>query len=150
MTYTSNCISLVKRFEGLVLTAYLCPAGIWTIGWGHTSGVKEGDVITEQMAEYYLTQDLDSVARELTAILPTTLNQNQFDALCSLCFNIGSNSLPIEAPTLWKDLKSGNFADASIQFLDIDHVLVDGKMQVLPGLRTRRIAEAQLFNTPLS
>jgi lysozyme len=149
MTYSSACENLVKRFEGLVLTAYLCPANCWTIGWGHTAGVQQGQQITQEQAEALITQDLVATANALNAILPSTLvlTQAQFDALTSLGFNVGGGprSIPHIAPSLWANLLAGNAAGAAQQFLDIDHALVNGKPTELPGLKARRQAEAALF-----
>src|ERR1017187_5056213 len=90
MTYSDACVALVKQFEGLYLTAYRCPASVLTIGWGHTGMVREGQQISEEQAEAFLQDDLGYVANTLVSILPTgtPINQNQFDALCSLCFNL--------------------------------------------------------------
>lgn len=153
VTYSINCTNLVKRFEGLYLTAYLCPAGVWTIGWGHTDGVRQGQQIVLPQAEAFLAEDLGYVSASLSSILPSSapLNQNQLDALISLGFNLagGARALPRVAPKMWADIVSGNLLDASVQFLDMDHALVNGKMTELPGLKARRLAEAALFNTPI-
>jgi lysozyme len=152
-SYSDACVALVKRFEGLYLTAYLCPAGCWTIGWGHTDMVRQGQQITEDQAEAFLQEDLSYVANTLISILPSgaPINQNQFDSLASLSFNLlgGARALPRKAPKMWKDLVSGNLQDAAVQFLDMDHALVNGSVVELPGLKARRIAEAALFNTPV-
>src|ERR1035441_4329253 len=154
MTYSDACVALVKQFEGLYLTAYRCPASVLTIGWGHTGMVREGQQISEEQAEAFLQDDLGYVANTLVSILPTgtPINQNQFDALCSLCFNLagGPRALPQKAPKLWGDLVSGTLRDAAVQFLDMDHALVQGYWwTVLPGLHVRRLAEAALFDTPV-
>lgn len=149
MTYSVACEYLVKHFEGLLLIAYLCPSGIWTIGWGHTNNVHEGDKIFEPQAEVFFAEDMGYVANTLVSMLPSsiTLSQPQFDALASLCFNIrgGPRALPHLAPKLWANLMAGNVTGAAQQFLDIDHALVNGTSVKLPGLRKRRAAEAALF-----
>jgi len=149
MTFSEACEALVKQFESLQLTAYQCPAGIWTIGWGHTAGVQQGDQITAQQAQALISQDLTSTANDLSAILPATvsLTQGQFDALTSLAFNIGggARALPHKAPKLWADLLAGSTQAAAAQFLDIDHALVNGTPVELPGLKARRQAEATMF-----
>jgi lysozyme len=149
VTYSSACEDLVKHFEGLELTAYRCPAGVWTIGWGHTNGVNEGDQITMPQAEDLITEDLVSTADQLTSLLPSTANltQGQFDALTSLAFNIGggARALPQKAPKLWANLLAGDAQCAADQFLDIDHALVNGVPTELPGLKARRQAEASMF-----
>jgi lysozyme len=149
VTYSKACENLVKEFEGLRLTAYLCPEGIWTIGWGHTNGVCQGDQIAQQRAEELLSEDLASTANELASILPATvsLRQRQFDALTSLGFNLGGGPrmLPKRAPKLWASQLAGNAQSAAEQFLDIDHALVNGTPTELPGLKARRQAEASMF-----
>ena len=149
MTYSSACANLVKQFEGLRLTAYLCPAGIWTIGWGHTAGVHQGDQINTARAESFLAADLGATAAALNSILPSSLaiSQGQFDALTSLGFNMagGPSAIPHKAPKLWANLLAGNFAVAAQQFLDIDHAFVAGQLVELPGLKARRQAEAAMF-----
>ncbi len=145
------CESIVKEFEGLYLVAYRCPAGILTIGYGHTKGVAAGAGITAEQAEAFLRWDLAEVARDLSAILPANLMlaQHQFDALCSLCFNLagGARALRYRAPKLWRclcdDVPPGE--DEAAQFLDMDHALVSGHMEEMPGLKRRRRAEADLF-----
>lgn len=149
MTYSSKCEGLVRKFEGLRLIAYRCPAGVRTIGFGHTSGVHQGDIIDSLRADTLLTGDLDYVANVLSSMLPTTLavSQGQFDALCSLCFNLagGPRALPHKAPRLWAALMAGDAAGAAHEFLDMDHALVNGKPVELPGLKARREAEAAMF-----
>ena len=85
-------IALIKEFEGLRLKAYKCPGGVWTIGYGHTAGVKSGMVITEAQAEEYLKADLIVFERYLNG-LGLALNQNQFDALVSFIYNPDSSTL---------------------------------------------------------
>jgi lysozyme len=149
MTFSDACETLVKHFESLQLTAYRCPAGVWTIGWGHTAGVNQGDQVTTQQAQDLITQDLTSTANDLRAILPATLTltQGQFDALTSLAFNMGggARALPYKAPKLWANLLAGSAQAAADQFLDIDHALVNGTSVELPGLKARRQAEATMF-----
>nr|DAI37636.1 MAG TPA: Lysozyme [Bacteriophage sp.] len=86
-------LNLIKQFEGCRLTAYQCAAGVWTIGYGHTSGVKKGMTITQAQADAYLKQDCEKFEKYVNsaAYVPITesLNQNQFDALVSFAFNLG-------------------------------------------------------------
>ncbi|MGO9229924.1 MAG: lysozyme [Bryobacteraceae bacterium] len=135
--------NLIKQFEGLQLTAYLCPAHVWTIGWGHTAGVKPGDVVTEPQAEALLAADIAPIERDLPNVIHAPLTQGQFDALVSLCFNLrgGAPALPSIASKLVADLNAGDAAAAANEFLDIDKA----NGQVLPGLVRRRQAERQVF-----
>lgn len=153
--------NVIKRFEdgpgfaaGVCsrLTAYRCPAGIWTIGWGHTAGVREGDRIDPPTADRFLAQDVGVVEVHLLVILPyafrCNMTQGQFDGLCSLCFNLqgGPAALPRKAPHMFADIRAGNIPQAAHEFLDMDHALVPGKGMVeLAGLRERRQIEADLF-----
>ena len=139
MKATDNCIQLIKRFEGLYLNAYVCPAGVLTIGYGHTKGVKPGDEINEMQAEIYLMEDLEEVEKQLNH-LSLPVNQNQFDALCSFIFNLGIGNFM--QSTLLKKLKAGDKTAA-------DEILRWDKSggKVLPGLTARRKAEYDLFCT---
>lgn len=144
MKASKASIDLIKQFESLRLDAYLCPAGIPTIGWGHTYGVKIPTRITEEMAEYLLSRDVHLVETVLGRLLEIPVTQGQWDALISLCFNLkgGAAALPRLAPRLWADLQAGRTAEAAQEFLDINRA---ANGQVLPGLTRRREAESALF-----
>ena len=132
-------IALIKEFEGLRLKAYKCPGGVWTIGYGHTAGVKHGMVISERQAEEYLKADLIAFEKYLNALgLP--LNQNQFDALISFIYNVGTGNF--SSSTLLHKVRA-NPQDNSI----MDEFLrwVYSKGRVLPGLQRRRLAEMKLY-----
>ena len=139
MKTSAQGIELIKRHEGLRLKAYKCPAGVWTIGYGHTRGVREGFVITEEEATAFLKSDLKDAENTVNAALPA-INQNQFDALVSFVFNIGSGNFL--KSTLLKKAKA-NPADATIQQELLKWRLAGGK--VLPGLEKRRKDEADLY-----
>ena len=132
-------IQLIKNFEGCVLKAYKCPAGIWTIGYGHTSGVKEGQTITLKQAEDYLLQDIRAYEITVNNLVNVPLNQNQFDALVSFCYNLGPNNL--KNSTLIKLLNKKDYLGAAEQF---DRWIYAGGKK-LPGLVKRRAAEKELF-----
>ena len=83
-------IDLIKKFEGCRLTAYKCPAGVWTIGYGHTAGVKQGQKITAAQAEIYLKADLEKYEKKVDKYGSYNWNQNEFDALVSFAYNVGS------------------------------------------------------------
>jgi lysozyme len=143
MKASRAAIDLIKRFESLALEAYLCPAGAWTIGWGHTAGVQPGMRITEQHAEELLGLDIEEIERHLASVIHAPLTQGQHDALVSLCFNLrgGPRQLPKMAPKLVSGINSGDYAAAALEFLDINHA----NGAVLPGLTRRREAERDLF-----
>lgn len=132
-------IALIKEFEGVRLKAYKCPGGVWTIGYGHTAGVKPGMVISEAQAEEYLKADLIASEKYLNS-LGLALDQNQFDALISLIYNIGIGNF--QKSTLLRKARV-NPNDNSI----MDEFLkwVYSKGRVLPGLQRRRLREMKLY-----
>lgn len=132
-------VDLVKHFEGLYLNAYLCPAGVPTIGYGHTEGVKLGQTITAAQAEAFLSADLTDAARQVDKLVKVPLTANQRGALASFVFNLGAGSLA--SSTLLKLLNAKDYAGAAAQFDQWVHAA--GK--VLPGLVKRRAAERELF-----
>ncbi len=86
-----NCIAIIKKYEGCRLEAYRCPAGVLTIGYGHTSGVREGQRITQAQAEKYLKEDLEKFEKHVGKYYSRYhWNQNEFDALVSFAYNIGN------------------------------------------------------------
>jgi len=136
-------LQLIKDFEGLKLTAYKCPAGVWTIGYGSTGPhVRPGMTITPREASELLTADLLRFERAVTRLVKMPLNDNQFAALVSFAFNVGEAAL--EKSTLLKHLNAGRIAMAAQEFLRWNKA--GGK--VLAGLVRRREAERLLFNTP--
>lgn len=129
--------NLIKQFEGLRLTAYRCPAGRWTIGYGHTKGVKKGMYISEEVATHFLIEDVqhvEPVINSYDGIYHWT--QNEFDALASFAFNCGTGNLK-------KLLKYGQRTKSQIA----DAILLYNKAngRVLKGLVRRRKAERELF-----
>ena len=152
MTTSQKGIDLIKRYEGLVTHAYLCPAGRYTIGWGHIKDVKKGDVVTEAQAENLLKQDLKRFESKLNYSLEhdnVKLNQNQFDACISFIFNLGFSAFIFS--TLYKKLKAGDYAGASDEFLKWVYITKTDKLTgerfklKLKGLEQRRKAERDLF-----
>lgn len=135
-------IDLIKQFEGCVLTAYKCPSGVWTIGYGHTDGVKQGQKITRNQAETYLKNDLKIYENAVNKYVTAPLNQNQFDALVSFCYNCGVGAF--KSSTLRKKLNAQNYDGAAQEFARWNK----GGGRVLSGLTKRRAAEKALFNTP--
>ena len=132
-------IEFIKAHEGLRLDAYLCPAGVPTIGYGHTYNVKMGDRITEEQAERFLIGDLIVAETEVNRY-GFDLTQNQFDALVSFVYNIGAGNF--RSSTLLKRLKANpNDPDIANQFKR----WVYGGGKVLPGLVRRRNEESKLY-----
>ncbi len=92
MTASKACLDLIKMFEGFRSAAYQDVAGIWTIGYGHTAGVTAGQTMSRDKAERHLTEHVDKVAHQVCAVVDVPLQQSQFDALCSLVYNIGAGN----------------------------------------------------------
>lgn len=137
---------LVKQFEGLSLSAYRCPAGVPTIGYGHTVGVQMGDTITPAQADGYLAADLVAYAQNVKRMLagaPTS--QHEFDAMVSLAFNIGLNGF--EKSTVLRLHKAGDKVGAARAFEMWCKAMVNGQLQTLPGLLARRQREAAYYLT---
>lgn len=132
-------LNLIKQFEGLSLKAYKCPAGVMTIGYGSTSGVKQGMVITERQAVERLKQDV-RVAEVVLNKLDVNFTQNQFDALVSWNFNLGVGAFATS--TLKKKIVA-RADDESICAEIVKWVNAGGKPLV--GLKRRRVAEANMF-----
>ncbi len=129
---------IIVDAEGMRLAAYKCPAGVWTIGVGHTGDVKEGDTITRHQAEVILEFDLTRFEQAVTRLAPKA-NGNQFSAMVSLAFNIGIGAF--EKSGLLKAHLAGQHRNAAIEFARWVH----GGGKVLPGLVKRRAAEAVLY-----
>lgn len=139
MKTSKTGLDLIKTFEGCRLKAYKCPADVWTIGYGHTgSDVKQGMVITQAEADRLLQQDLERFEKNVMKFNNKYhWTQNEFDALVSFAFNIGS----IDQLTA-----NGTRTKAQIAQAMLLYNKAGGK--VLPGLTKRRQAERQLFLTP--
>lgn len=141
MKTSQKGIDLIKEFEGYSERVYMCAGGKYTIGYGHTRGVEVGDTCTREQAEEYMRQDLVDAEETIEALINVPLSQNQFDALVSLVYNIGS----------------GNFFDSTIRRVinlrisDIEEyrrawmMWVKSRGKVLKGLVRRREAEFKMF-----
>ena len=132
-------VPIIKEFEGCKLKAYVCPAGVWTIGYGHTDGVKEGDEITQQEADRLLADDVHSFSAGVQRLVTSDINRNQLGALTSFAFNVGLGNL--RHSTLLRLVNKGDFVGAANQFSRWNKA--GGK--VLAGLTRRREAERKLF-----
>lgn len=144
MRLSQNGVNFIKSHEALRLKAYQDSKGVWTIGWGHTKGVKPGDVITRAQAEQFIRDDFAWVERILNADLVTgrdkpLVTQNEFDALCSLVFNIGSNAY-LDS-TVRRKIKQGDKMAAARAF----KMWVYSNHKFVQGLANRRADEVRLF-----
>jgi lysozyme len=137
-------LNIVKEFEGLRLSAYKCPAGVWTIGYGHTEGVTRGMQITKEEAEDLLRHDLqlfENGVKRFIGDAPT--NENQFSAFVSLAYNIGITAFGKSSAL--REHKSGNYELAANKIMLWNKA--GGK--VLAGLIRRRKAESKLYAIPV-
>ena len=139
---SQNGINLIKSFEGLELQSYLDTGGVWTIGYGHTAGVTQGQTITEQQAEQYLYSDLQNIISKLNTFINSNkivFNQNKFDACISLIFNIGWGAF--YNSTLASYLKQKDYVAAGNQFTR----WVYDNGQFIQSLYNRRLSEKNLY-----
>lgn len=147
MKTSKNGLSLIKSFEGFSSRPYLCPAGVWTIGYGSTRladgspVTKSTPIVSEEDATKLLEGTLEAYERAVDAAVDVSINQNQFDALVSLCYNIGAGNL--SKSTLVRVLNLGNSIKAADEFLRWNKV----KGKPIKGLTIRREAERKLFLT---
>ena len=144
MKISETGLNLIKSFEGLRLESYLCPVGVWTVGYGHTGDdVTPGMVITEDRANKMLRRDLVKFEQGVDLLITVPLNQQQFDALVSFAFNCGLGAL--EESTLRKRLN--NKEDPNKVAQEELPKWVKGDGVVLPGLVERRKKEVELFTS---
>lgn len=144
MHVSPSGVDLICNFEGLRLKAYDDGVGVWTIGFGTTKypngiRVKKGDTCTLDQAKAYMQNDLKSFEQTVNNTVKVPLNQNQFDALVSLAYNIGSTAF--KNSTLVRQLNEGNYKVAANQF----NVWVNAGGKRMQGLVNRRAAERTLF-----
>ena len=139
MKISQKGIDLIREFEGCKLRAYLCPAGVWTIGIGHTKGVKKGMVITQQQAEAFIKDDIKPIETLLNS-MGINYTQNQFDALASFIFNLGQGNF--ESSTMYKYIVAKK-SDIEITDQMVKWHNAGGKP--LLGLKKRRCEEANMF-----
>ena len=141
METSKNGLNLIKQFEGCHLTSYKCPAGVWTIGYGHTQGVTEGQSITQEQAETFLKEDLKKSEHYVSTYAKKygyKLNQSQFDALVSFTYNAGPGNLDRRL------LLKGQRPIELVKFY-LPSTCISAKGRTLPGLIRRRVAEAEFM-----
>lgn len=142
MKTSQRGIDLIKKYEGFRESAYKCPAGVWTIGYGHTQGVKAGQTVTKEQAEELLRDDLAGYEKYVDGYVSTyQLSQNQYDALMSFTYNCGKGNLD----KLTSNGKKDKGAVAADMLL---YVYGGGKK--LPGLIKRRKEEYDMFTEPMN
>ena len=138
-------LELIKKFEGCKLKSYLCPAGVPTIGYGHTYGVKLDRTISVQEAEVLLDHDYQAAQDQVERLVTVPLTENQLGALTSFVFNLGMGALAMS--TLLKKLNKGDYSGAAEEFNKWVYAKVNGVSTKLNGLVTRRAEERELFLT---
>lgn len=137
----------IKKWEELRLVAYLPTAhDKWTIGWGHTQGVKPGDEISREQAQILFSEDVEWAVAAVNKKVKVGLTQNQFDALVSFVFNLGEANFA--SSTLLRKLNKGDYDGAAEQFPRWNKQRQNGKLVVLRGLVRRRAQEMELFLSP--
>lgn len=144
MNMTEEGLALIRRFEGFRGTAYRCPAGQWTIGYGHTSEagppvVRPGMTMSEEEARAVLARDVSHFAADVAGLVKRPLSDAQFSALVSFAYNVGTPAFA--RSSVLKAVNAGRFADVPPAL----KLWVKGGGKVLPGLARRRAAEAELF-----
>ena len=140
MKISDEGFDLIKHFEGCKLEAYKCVAGVWTIGYGYTKDVQEGDVWDKEKAEFMLWRELeDEYEVYVNDLVTVPINQSQFDALVSWVYNLGPANL--KNSTMLKKLNAGEYEEVPSQMKKWNKA--NGK--VLEGLIRRRAAESLLF-----
>ncbi|EJN2053376.1 lysozyme [Salmonella enterica] len=139
MKTSDNGRAFIRAREGVKLAAYQDGGGVWTIGYGHTRGVKQGQVINHEQADEFLDNDLRQVESCISERVTVALNQNQFDALVSFVFNVGRQAF--SDSTLLKKLNEDNYRAAADQFTR----WVYDNDKFVQGLYNRRVAERDLF-----
>lgn len=140
LQYSKTGLALTEQFEGCRLVAYQDVRGVWTIGYGHTSGVHAGMTCTQAQAEQWLLEDIEYAANAVKHYVTVALTQGEFDALVDFVFNVGVGNFA--GSTLLRKLNAGDYAGAAHEFERWD--MAGGKH--VAGLLRRRIAEENEFN----
>ena len=133
----------IARSEGCKLKAYRCPAGVLTIAWGRTKGVKAGDTCTQEQADQWLMEDLAEFADGVKRMLARDASSTELGALVSLAYNIGLSGF--KGSTVLRKHNEGDRQSAARAFALWNKARVNGVLQVLPGLTARRAREAALY-----
>lgn len=146
MKISKEGLEEIQSSEKCKLKAYLCPAGVWTIGWGQTGkDVVEGLVWTQEKAD--AARDATVAAREkaVSKALTRAATQAQFDAMISLSYNIGLRAF--QNSTVLRQHNAGNFRDAAAAFMMWNKITIDGVLTYSEGLNNRRLREKALYLT---
>lgn len=136
MRCNSKGLDIIRKYEGCRLKSYKCPAGVWTIGYGHTNGVVQGMTITQAKADAFLQEDINKCESYVDKYVKIPLTENQYSALVSFTFNCGVGNLQ----KLVKNRNTDQIADA-IRLYDKANGIP------LSGLTKRRLEEQKLFRS---
>jgi lysozyme len=139
MEYSKSGLTFTERFEQFRDKAYRDTGGVWTIAWGHTRGVKEGDTCDRLQGDAWLLEDVAIAVADVNRVVSVRLTQNEFDALVDFTFNCGTKAL--NGSHLLAFLNGGELERAEAQFAEWDHV----GGHVVAGLLRRRLDERNLF-----
>lgn len=142
---TAHAFLICAEEEGCELTAYRCPAGIWTIGYGHTKGVRQGMTCTKEQALAWLREDIAESEDLVNRKVLVPLKQHQFDALTSFVFNIRKSRFNERDCTLLRRLNAGDYNVGSEFQKWVKGAGKSGKLVTLPGLVVRRTREELLY-----
>lgn len=152
MKYSKKAVELIKKWEGKYLTSYLCPANVWTIGWGSImykdgSKVRRGQIITDAVAEDLLLWEIEKKTKQLN-MMDLEVNQNQFDAIVSFTYNVGIGAF--RRSTLLRLIKTdpNDLIIISAEFLKWNKIRKNGRLVVSNGLNNRRKDEIELYCEP--
>lgn len=136
-------VEMTKNFEGCRLEAYQDQVGVWTIGYGHTLGVKPGDVWSQQDADIWLERDLERAMDYVAELVKVPLDDHQWYALVDFVFNLGHGAL--YGSTLLLKLNRGDYAGAALEFPKWNKVRINASLMPSTGLTRRRLAEQAMF-----
>lgn len=145
---SEQTLELIRKWEGCKLTAYKDVAGVWTIGYGHTEGVKMGDTCTKEQAEEWLYEEAEWFQKGVLGSCKIPPNSNQLTALVSFTYNLGLGNLRQSA--LLRKHNIGNFAGAANEFLKWNKARHPATKQLREvfGLTERRKDERRVYLTP--
>ena len=143
MNISQKGIDFIKKYEGLELKPYKCPAGKWTIGYGHVTTPEKYSVITKEIAEQLLLEDIKIAENVIKSSVCVYLNQQQFDALVSLVYNVGNKAF-LKSKGL-DFLNKKDFKNTVIEFFSKEKGFVNIKGKQNQGLINRRQDEWNLF-----
>lgn len=142
---SEQTLAFLRQWEGCKFSAYKDSAGVWTIGYGHTDKVKEGDECTLAQAEQWLSEEAEWFEKGVIGSCKISPNPNQLTALVSFAYNLGLGNL--RKSMLLRKHNIGNFAGAAAEFMKWNKARhpATGQLREVPGLTNRRKAEKLVY-----